>query len=461
MRNVELTWEGFRGFKRPTVLTLPNITLLIGRNNVGKTSAYAPLLILRQTLGARNPETALLSRGPLIDAGAFRDYVSDHNCNKSLTLTIGLDGGQWKPLRSVYDQELGQVGALQLEFSTVDGHNAFLTRQRILDREKKPIVTRWRDQPNEAFEVKSRLLPSRGQVGRPPKELTALRNALRQEQPEGFLISGMGGLILPQGVRRDKDRWAKVQDWYNSAFTLYELHRFTNSAIEEFLHGISYVGPLRSLPYRTYRLAPEPPTEVGGSGEFAPEVLLRLHKEGSAHVVYEWLGKLGYQDLDFVELNDEYFQVHVRTKGSTSVNIADSGVGLSQALPLLVQGAQADEGDTIIAQQPEIHLNPAQQSILTDFFIERAGRGTRVIIETHSEHVLLRLRRRIAEGLVSRSDVAIYFVDNVDGQTILKDVNLGEAGEIARDDWPRGFFEGQLEDAFALAVAQSNRRDGL
>src|SRR5665647_1605085 len=93
MKPLSVTWSGFRGFRRPTSLFFPGITLLIGRNNVGKTSAYAPLLLLRQTLDARNPRTALLSRGQLIDAGPYRDFVSDHDTSRAVSFTVGIPGG--------------------------------------------------------------------------------------------------------------------------------------------------------------------------------------------------------------------------------------------------------------------------------------------------------------------------------------------------------------------------------
>ena len=114
----------------------------------------------------------------------------------------------------------------------------------------------------------------------------------------------------------------------------------------------------------------------------------------------------------------EYSQVFIKKADSSlKINLADCGMGLSQLLPLLVQGCVMDEGDTLIAQQPEIHLNPAQQDVLTDFLIELCSEGRRVIVETHSEHVLSRLRRRIAETSLSSQDVALYFSESDGGRS--------------------------------------------
>lgn len=453
MKQVEVTWEGFRGFKKPTSIALPQLTLLIGRNNVGKTSAYAPLLMLRQTLDARDPNTGLLSRGSLIDAGPFRDYVSDHDTTKSILFSITVP----EPPEIKLKGGTQRVARIEVGFGSPDGQTTVLTRQRIIDGEGKPLVTRTRNAGGEPFDVRSRLLPSSAPVGRPPREKTLLREAIREEQPEGFLIDGFGALIVPRQIRTDKERWTKVQDWYNAAYELFEVQHAANAAVRQLLMGLSYVGPLRSLPLRTYRLAAEAPIDVGSSGELAPEVLFRLHEDDTGSIVSDWLRRLGYGNLRFEHFGDEYFQVKFETSGGVRVNIADSGVGLSQVLPLLVQGVMADRGGTLIAQQPEIHLNPAQQSIVTDFLIDCAMRGIRVVIETHSEHVLLRLRRRIAEAAIQHSEVAVYYVDNIQGETQVRRVELGDAGEIERSDWPIGFFEDQLADSFALARAQAER----
>ncbi|WP_282858229.1 AAA family ATPase [Pseudoclavibacter helvolus] len=347
--------------------------------------------------------------------------------------------------------------AMSVTLASQDGHTTYLSRQHLEGQDGQIIVQRSRNAPGAAFSVKSTLLPSNLTAGRPMREVTALRTELRQEKPNGFLFSGIGALLLPRRVREDQERWNRVQEWYNAAYRLYEVQTNANHAIEKFLREILYLGPLRSLAQRTYRLAPESPTEIGEIGEFAPEMLFRLRDSGELDGVNHWLGNLGYGELKFEKLNDEYFQVLLESKDGGSVNIADTGVGLSQVIPLLVQATLAKPGSTMIAQQPEIHLNPAQQSVVTDFLIERANEGVRTIVESHSEHILLRLRRRIAEGTIKASDVAIYFVEGERGTTNLRPITIGPRGELSRDDWPRGFFEDQLTDSFAMAAAQSTR----
>lgn len=452
MERLELEWTGFRGFKSRTSWSLPKLTMLIGRNNVGKSSAYAPLLLLKQTLSARDPRTALLGRGPLVDVGPFSDYVSQHDPDEVVTFRVSLDSSQAERVRTVRAPV-----AIETSFRSANGSDAFVSRQRVEDSAGDALIARSRKESDGPFTFTSPLLPTASATGRPYREITAVRKAFREEQPHGFLFNSYGGLFLPQSVREDPQRWEAVRDWYNAAYRVYDAQTAANVALLELLHSISYLGPLRSLPQRTYRLGAEPPSEVGVSGEHAPELLFRHSGDNDAAEVNAWLERLGYGRLRFDSVGPEYFQAQLVTASGLVVNLADTGVGLSQVIPLLVQGSLSESGSMVVSQQPEIHLNPAQQSIVTDFLVDRANSGVRVLVETHSEHMLLRLRRRIAEGSLAADDVAVYYVEASEGETTLRDVPVGDLGEIARQDWPQGFFEDQLEEAFALAAAQSLR----
>ncbi|WP_404561396.1 DUF3696 domain-containing protein [Curtobacterium sp. AB7] len=443
---VKLTWKGFRGFRDATTLTLPRLTLLIGRNNVGKSSAYAPLLMMKQTLDASSPETTLLSRGPLIDAGPFRDYVSDHAAQSELYLDVAFEGVP----------SPDAAARVQTTFKSSDGQSAYLARQRLLTAQGSPLITRSRQLPGEEFKFTSSILPQQSKSGRPLRELSEFRRKIRAEQPDGFLFSGFAGVLIPRSIQSNKERWAGVRDFYEAGFELYDRQLAFRTRMVRFLRDLSYIGPLRSLAQRTYRLAAESPSDVGSTGEHTPELLFRLKDELPGQEVSKWLAKLGYGRLAFSSLSDEYFQMQVEHHSGLFVNVADSGVGLSQVLPLLAQASLVGADATLIAQQPEIHLNPAQQSIVTDFLISRANDGVRVVIESHSEHVLLRLRRRIAEGELLADDVAVYFVDSADGATAVRRISLGANAELDREDWPAGFFEEQLNDSFALAIAQAS-----
>jgi predicted ATPase len=135
--------------------------------------------------------------------------------------------------------------------------------------------------------------------------------------------------------------------------------------------------------------------DVGTSGEFAPEILFRLRNTPFIKKVEEWLHRFDFSGEILVKsMGEGAFSLYVgKTRGGLSVNFADTGFGLSQVLPLIVQGFfSTGPSDLLVAEQPEIHLNPKLQSTLGDLFCAVAKGGSSILIETHSEHLVLRLQ---------------------------------------------------------------------
>lgn len=163
-----------------------------------------------------------------------------------------------------------------------------------------------------------------------------------------------------------------------------------------------------------------------------------------------------YADIDRVQ---QLIMVDRRT--ATIVSHRDIGIGISQVLPVLVT-AYGSENSLLAIEQPEIHLHPALQADLGDVFIESAL-GTRrntFVLETHSEHLILRIMRRmrdtvrgtLPEGMpaVRPEDVAILYVQPRDDSSasVVFELTLDEDGEL-RDEWPGGFFEEGFHERFA------------
>jgi predicted ATPase len=137
----------------------------------------------------------------------------------------------------------------------------------------------------------------------------------------------------------------------------------------------------------------------------------------------------------------------------------DVGVGVSQVIPVVV-AALAEGSQLVMIEQPELHIHPAMQVALGDLFIERATSGgsrKTFIIETHSEHLILRLLRRIRETTAGElppdalplrpEDVSVIWVEGGQDGTTMKQLEIDETGEFV-DRWPRGFFEERAEELF-------------
>ena len=145
----------------------------------------------------------------------------------------------------------------------------------------------------------------------------------------------------------------------------------------------------------------------------------------------------------------------VDTRNGTTVSPRDVGTGISQVLPILVS-AFALQDHLIAIEQPEIHLHPALQAELADVFLQSAIDGdNRFLVETHSEHLLLRIMRRMRETsagelpdgapAVRPEDVMVLFVEPDGPHSIIREMPLNERGELVKA-WPGGFFEEDLNE---------------
>lgn len=261
------------------------------------------------------------------------------------------------------------------------------------------------------------------------------------------------------------------------------LDQVTDQITQYFRKNIYYLGPLREPPQYLYILPPFPDIRyVGTKGEFTAAVLERYQGDQvdfplppdpnrKGHVTIDrgpliyalqlWLEQMAL--LEEVKTQDRGkigTEMTVRASGvSRDLDLTSIGVGVSQVLPTMVGCLVAPRGTTFLLEQPELHLHPKVQADLADFFIGLTRIGKQVIIETHSEYLINRLRRRIAEDEddALAASVQIYFVEREHGKSSFRPVNFSEYG--AALEWPKGFFdEGPTEAQLILEAAMRKRR---
>jgi predicted ATPase len=187
----------------------------------------------------------------------------------------------------------------------------------------------------------------------------------------------------------------------------------------------------------------------------------RKHKVTLEAYVAEWLKRLGLIHTFTVAPitpGGNLYEVRVqKAVDSEQVLITDVGFGVSQVLPVLVLCYYVPEGSTLILEQPEIHLHPLVQAGLADVFIDAVKvRRIQILVESHSEHLLLRLQRRMAEEKLAADDAALYFCDLEQGASRLQRLDLDEYGNIR--NWPQDFFGNQLQESVAMMDAVMERR---
>lgn len=234
-----------------------------------------------------------------------------------------------------------------------------------------------------------------------------------------------------------------------------------------FNEKIKYLGPLREEPRSLYPLESNGNTfDLGLKGENTAAVFENNKTRKIKYVAPKYFedGKIGditQEESTLSEaINSWLVYLGVANKMSTNdrgkmghelkitTDIRDMeqdlthvGVGVSQILPILVMCFLAGKGDSIILEQPELHLHPKVQTRLADFFVSMNALGKQCILETHSEYLINRLRYLVAKTNDDRvaKDTMIYFVEKEDGHSIYRPITINKYGVI--DNWPKGFFD--------------------
>jgi hypothetical protein len=244
---------------------------------------------------------------------------------------------------------------------------------------------------------------------------------------------------------------------------------------ERLMRRLFYLGPLREYPHREYPWSGAEPEDVGTRGELAINAILAATKKGVTITrgkgrkamsfeenLAEKLKELGLIDhfsVQELSSGSNLYRVWVRkTARSPMVLITDVGFGVSQILPVLVLCYYVPRGSTVLLEQPEIHLHPKVQAGLADIFVDVVRhRDIQIVVESHSEHLLRRLQRRIAEEQLGPADAALYFCDMPDGASRLTGLQVDDYGNI--QNWPDQFFGDDFGEMAAMTRAAMDRRE--
>lgn len=417
-----LSFENYKAFRAREHIELRPLTVFIGRNSSGKSSvARLPILLGRSLVP--KPRAPLVFDGDDVDFGAsFRDVV--HNRNERLPIGVGVEWIDAKGMTHSLD--------VKVQFFSEDDV-------------RMQVVTHF------TLVVGGTTIASWDWNGNgDPKGGLEYIDKLRPEMPVRALFRGFYPFNVPSWYR-GMEELLRVEVAVTSLMTLGEV-----------LLSAVYLGPFRKVPEREYRFPEGHVYEVGAHGALAPQALVSDAVRGGRVIVDDvgrWYQKhLGGFSLD-VNLVGSGASLVLRhpTEPGVDVNLLDTGVGLNQVLPVIVQrhlAAQGHGAPLEIIEQPELHLHPGAHGDLADLYVESILKNeSRFLVETHSDNFVLRLRRRIAEGRLPTDDFALYWVDDdLAASPKIRRIRIDDRGEV--DFWPHGVFTEGLGEVRAIRAAQ-------
>ena len=488
--SLRLRLENFRLFRDSGWFRLAPLTCLVGRNSSGKSSVLSALLLLKQSIEQETMGEALTPltlAGPYCDLGNYTAVVHRHSESAELSISVAVlladltrhfrekrpplvrlaiprsrsmvrfgYFGRWMETAL---PETGSVEA-RLTFSAAEPFGPSLSRiaMSVSNVGAARFVRTVSGERRQHWRVYTDTLP--------PRSL-ALRLSPRAFFPLIDVRSGSYNRSA-RGTRR------RLRTFAGACQLLF---RFLTDALWQ----SDVIGPFRTPPERRYAFGGFSAARKGPSGQQAvdlliTEALLRSSPTRPLHAALSfWIRHLRLaQSLDVKDIAKRLnlFEVDIAGAGpGTRANLVDVGFGVSQILPVLVQGLLMQPGGIYLVQQPEIHLHPDAQAGLADFFIYLAAHGIITVVETHSEYLLLRLRRRLAEGAkplvtgvsgergdispLTPDDVAVLFTGATKRAATVRQLEIGESFQF--DNLPSGFMSQALEDRVALLRAVSRR----
>ncbi|MDM8551487.1 DUF3696 domain-containing protein [Desulfobacterales bacterium HSG2] len=427
-----LALKNFKGW-REVELPLGQITVLFGTNSSGKSSILQSILLLKQTVESFDRDRVLHFGEPhrdYVELGDFRETVYGHNPENEME--IGILWHLPNPLAN--RSEVISDIKYNARFRLTDDHIVLWSLQYSTEKLKIGIQKDLKDYRVFGNDFEKKI---DSQIASPP--ISCYR-------------------IPPEAVK---------------SFPSIDQYLFPHE-FEKLLQCVLYLGPLRQPPERLYRWSGAGPGSLGMKGEDAVQAILanlkythpdkRKPPIDIREKVEKWMKRLGVaENVEFtpVEHNGRLYDFRITVQDdSYQVSIADAGVGVSQLLPVIVQLYFAPRGSVLIFEQPEIHLHPSVQAALADLFIEAAEEmNHQIIIESHSEHFLVRMQRRIAESemeLAKKEHIRLYCFEIENKCSYAKELNLDNYGKI--ENWPDNFFGDTLGDREAIMRAMIRRK---
>jgi len=453
----KLRIRNFKIWKDTGEIRMAPITLFFGANSSGKSSIGQFLMMLKQTVESPDRKAVFYPGGKnsAVQLGSYQEMVFHLNPENNISFAYKWSLPDILKFKDPVSGESFSADALvfQAEVGLGDKDQRTLSveqfKYQLLYDKDVELTIGLEKQSNKKTEYKA----------------TSTRyNLVRQKgRPWSFR-----GTVRFYGFPDEMTAYHQNADFVQDL----------NLTHERLFRSVCYLGPLRTKPERLYSWTGVMPESVGYAGENTVAAILAARNRKISlgykrrakpfdEIIALKLMEMGLiEEFKFNPISEQRqeYEVQLRTKGLRDwVDLPDVGFGISQVLPVLVQCFYAPAGSIILMEQPEIHLHPSAQSALADVMIDvinskenGADRNIQLIIETHSEHFLRRLQRRIAEDAVTQERVSAYFADIAKTPASLEPLQIDDFGNIR--NWPEGFFGDEMSDIAEQSKAAMKKR---
>jgi predicted ATPase len=467
---MKLSINNFKTIKELKDFSFNSINIISGVNSSGKTSFIQFLLLLKQTIEAQLANPTLVFDGNWIDLESYNTLVYKKDPNNSIGFELKFDD---KEIAGYFQSVYGiESVSIKVDYSLHEEEcclsNIRLTYQAPQMPRKEHFIDFSNENENYKLDASFSALFGKDIFDNP--KLKGKQGDLNMvsffpssfitdiDNPDYRAIEGLG--LLDENPTKKITIGIKTQEVQKIASDFFKL--------------LSYIGPLREEPSNFYSQNKKN-KYIGKKGEFAAQFLEEeagsvidfnpINVDGSvgklvqiplSDAVKYWICDVFHlaKDIKAEKDNDKYIVKVINHYGVEST-IRQVGFGISQVLPIIVEGLRMDKNGLLILEQPEIHLHPKVQSLLFDFIYSMSLTGKHFLIETHSDHFITRMRRRIAESNSNlHKKINMVFVEQREAEHLFHKLDLSDMGTFSY--FPNDFIE-QTDDYDAIIMAQANK----
>lgn len=486
--------ENFKAFRNLNDLKIKPITILCGTNSCGKSSILQSILLLKQTLESKNPNQTLLLNGRFIHLGNFENVIYGKKPGREVILKYCFKLKK----DSFYNNRKRQPPLRLLLRDLIRKDNLLLRDAEYFFYYEVSLKTKYKNSKKYLNPILVNKISLKIETKKPDNEIIPEAHLEMNLNDDGF-YEVIWENIHPRFSRKENEDAGKqshidvkfsnlfpteivIENEINEhplpSHVVMNIYRF-NDILKNIVSSYTYIGPLREEPSRRYIYEDEV-LEIGVKGENAAYIYLAEQENViKKHYFYDcisdsfiekkslklsealtdWFNIMKIDNFKPEAINEIiYLNLDSNSSKDTRVNIADVGFGVSQIFPIVLEGLRMSAGNTLLLEQPEIHLHPNLQMQMADYFISLALSNKKVIVETHSDHIINRLVRRIVEDdkFNLKDLIGIYFVNPSENGAIYEEICIDDKRGII--NWPKDFFDQTATEQEKIMLAGLRKR---